>query len=177
MPIEEAHVGGPAITDVNFERISGSLGSFLLVWARVERSVRKEIMHVREAAPHGMGAMLGRWEETVIERQPATSLCPLLASTVRRQLREPLHMRNGICHGLEGISAADGETPAMLCWQINGEKHSISWEDLQTTLRWLSGLPRAVSIISNPSLERLGSRGLDTLENREWWRTEFALSF
>lgn len=167
----------PMISDVSFDRISASLGSFLLVWASVERSVHSEVVRVRGVAPHGMGAILARWEETVLERQPATSLCPLLASSLREQLQAPLHMRNGICHGLEGISAPNGDKPAMLRWDFSGQKHSVSWEELQATLSWLSRLPRAFSIISNPSLERLGNRGIDTAENREWWRSEFDLSF
>lgn len=165
------------ISDVNFERISASLGSFLLVWASVERSVRKQVIRVRGAAPHGVGAILARWEEAVIELQPATSLCPLLASSLCGQLQVPLQMRNGICHGLKGISAANGDEPAMLHWELNGQKHAVTWEDLQATLRWLSGLPRAFSVISNPLLEQPGSRGIDNVENREWWRTEFGLSF
>ncbi|MBD3746937.1 MAG: hypothetical protein IE932_12075 [Sphingopyxis terrae] len=164
------------ISDVNFDRISASLGSFLLVWASVERSVRKQVIRVRGVAPHGMGAVLARWEETVIELQPATSLCPLLASTLRHQIEGPLRMRNGICHGLEGISAASGDEPAMLHWELNGQKHAVTWEDLQATLRWLSELPRAFSVIAQPLLEKPGSRGIDTAENREWWRTEFGLS-
>jgi len=72
-------------------------------------------------------------------------------------------------------SAANEQMPAQLHWELNGEKHSISWEDLQKCFGWLSRLPRAISIISDPSLDRPGSRATNTAENREWWRSEFDL--
>ena len=85
-------------------------------------------------------------------------------------------MRNGICHGLIGISAARGDMPATLMWEINNEKHSVSWEDLQVSFSWLARLPRAFQMISNPSLERLGSRAINNIENRDWWMAEFDLN-
>lgn len=167
---------GSRILSVTYEKMSGSLGSFLLVWSSVERSVREEVVRVRNSVPHGMGAILRAWESTVIERQPATSLCPALASMLCAQLQGPLQMRNGICHGLVGISAETAENPATLIWELGGEMHSISWQGLQTTLSWLSRVQRAFAIISNPSLERIGNRCVNNAENREWWRAEFGLA-
>jgi hypothetical protein len=163
---------------MTYERLSGSLGSLLLVWAAVEKSVRCEVIRVHGFLParaHGIAAVLRTWESVVIESQPATSLGPLLATTLRGQLQRPLDIRNGLCHGLTGISVATEQMPAELRWEINDEKHSICWDDLQQHLGWLSRLPRAVSIISNPSIEHLGSRTTNTAENREWWRSEFSL--
>jgi hypothetical protein len=169
---------GQTILDITYDRISGSLGSLLLVWAAVEKSVRDEVTRFHGFLParaHGIAAVLRTWESAVIEAQPATSLGSQLATTLRRQMQGPLDIRNGLCHGLVGISAANEMRPAALCWEINGEKHSICWEDLQDQLGWLSRLPRAVSLISNPSLGRAGSRAKNTPENREWWRSEFSL--
>ena len=165
--------------DVTYERLAGSLGSLLLVWAAVEKSVRYEVVRFHGSLPkgaHGIAAVLRTWESMVIDTQPATSLGPLLASTLRGQLQSPLDIRNGLCHGLEGISAPTDQMPAALHWEINDEMHSICWDDLQEQFAWLSRLPRAVSLISNPSLERLGSRGANTAENWEWWRSEFSLN-
>lgn len=164
--------------DITYERLSASLGSLLLVWAAVEKSVRNEVVRAHGFLParaHGIAAVLRTWESAVVESQPATSLGPLLATTLRSRLQRPLDIRNGLCHGLTGISAATEQMPAALHWELNDEKHSICWGDLQEQLGWLSRLPRAVSVISHPSLERLGSRATDTAENREWWRSEFAL--
>lgn len=111
----------------------------------------------------------------MIERQPATSLCPSLASTLRSRLQGPLYIRNGLCHGLEGISAAQEYTPATLRWEMKGTKHSISWEELQASLNWLSKVRFAFRVISNPSLDRPGSRGVDNEENRQWWLAEYGL--
>lgn len=164
--------------DTTYDSISGSLGSLLRVWAAVEKSVRNEVIRFHGSLPtraHGIAAVLRTWEGAVVKAQPASSLGPLLATTLRSQLRGPLDIRNGLCHGLIGISAASEQVAAEFRWEINNEKHSISWEALQEQLAWLSRLPRAVAIISDPSLERLGSRTTNTPENREWWRSEFYL--
>ena len=164
--------------DITYEQISGSLGSLLLVWASLEKSVRAEILSTngtRAKTAHGLAAALNTWEKDVLGVQPTTSLGPLLASALRRQLQSPLNIRNGLCHGLRGISAAIKGKPAALCWETNDEERSISWDDLQQQLSWLSRLPRAVSIISNPRFENPGNRAADTPENRDWWRSEFGI--
>lgn len=164
--------------DVTIDRLSGSLGSLLLLWARIERSARAEVTHPNGSLPksaHGIAALLDNWKSKVVAGQPATSLCPSLATVLRAELQAPLDVRNGLCHGLIGISMADEEMPAKLRWELNGKERSISWEELQASFEWLSKVPRALSIISNLSLERVGSRAIDNTENREWWLTEFAL--
>jgi hypothetical protein len=40
---------------------------------------------------------------------------------------------------------------------------------------WLSMIPFAISMISNSSNERSGSRMVDNPENRKWWMNEFDL--
>ena len=175
--IYKAEEGGSDL-DITYEKMSMSLGSLLLVWAQVEKSVRAEVVRHHGSLPpraHGIAAAVRTWEIGVVEAQPTTSLCPRLAAILRRQLQGPLDVRNGLCHGLVGISAANGPAPAALYWEINGEKHSICWEELQEQFGWLSRITRAIGIISNPSLDRVGSRAKDTAENREWWRSEFSL--
>lgn len=85
-------------------------------------------------------------------------------------------VRNGICHGLIGISPPEIDKPAMLHFEINDSKHALPLNDLNGSFSWLSRLPRAFSIISNPGLDRLGSRGIDNEENRLWWLNELGLS-
>lgn len=168
-----------AALDISYERISGALGSLLLVWASVEKAVRHEVVRAHGLVPpkaRGIAAALRTWEGAVIESQPANSLGPLLATTLRHQLQKPLDVRNGLCHGLVGISAATEQQQATLRWEINDESHGISWDDLQAQLGWLSRLPRAVSVISTPSLARAGNRAIKTAENRAWWRSEFSLN-
>lgn len=170
--------GRRAILDVTYEKLKGSLGSLLLVWAGVEKSLRDEVIRAHGSLPpkaYGIAALLRTWESTIIETQPATSLCPPLATVLRSQMQRPLNVRNGLCHGLVGIISATEQMPAALCWEMNGEKHSICWDELQEQLGCLSRLPRAISIISNPSLLHVVSRTTDTTENRTWWGTEFSL--
>lgn len=164
--------------DVTFNQMSGAIGSLLLIWSGIEKSARDEVIRFFGFLPpkaHGIKAVFGTWESTVVEAQPADTLCSLLAATVRSQLQAPLDIRNGICHGLIGISAAVDNTPATLRWEINDQMHSITWDELQSSLRWLSKIRFAFSMISSPALDRLDCRVVDNAENREWWLTEFGL--
>lgn len=165
--------------DVTYERMSGSLGSLLLVWASLERTLRSEIIRAKGCLPegaYGAGALLRCWESVVAEKHPRGSLGELLTRTLLDQLQGPRAVRNGLCHGLVGISAADGQVPAKLFWEINGQQGSISWDESQEQFGWLSRLPRAVWMISSPSLQGSANRLADTAENREWWRSEFLIN-
>ena len=158
--------------------MSGAVGSLLLVWSRIEQSARDEIVPPSGSNPrdlHGVGAVLTAWENHVKATQPAISLGPCLAKALRAQLQEPIEIRNGICHGLIGISAAYDDNPAALRWSLNGGKHSITWDELQALLAWLSKVPRTISIISEVGLVQGGRLAIDNHENRKWWLQEFGL--
>lgn len=164
--------------DVTFNQMSGAIGSLILLWSRIERSARDDVVRLLGCLPskaHGIKAVIGTWEGAVVEAQPPDTLRSLLAATLRLQLQGQLDIRNGICHGLIGIMGSVGDSPAALSWELNGSKHSISWEELQSSLGWLSKIPFAFSMISNPALDRLDCRVVDTIENREWWRAEWGL--
>jgi hypothetical protein len=163
--------------DVDYYRISGSLGSLLLVWSRLEKAMREQITGAESALPaklHGAGNVLRAWETMVSERHPNACLAPLLAKTVLRQLQEPLQARNGLCHGLIDIQAETEQGPATLRWELNGETHSISWDELQAQFGWISRLTHAILLISKPHVGRTDLLA-DTAENRGWWRSEFSL--
>jgi hypothetical protein len=165
--------------DVTYERISGSPGSLLLLWAEIERSARQEVIRAHGHLPksaHGIAALLRIWADTVAERQADASLSALLVATLRTKLQDSLKVRNGICHGLIGISSARGDAPATLTWEIAGQEHCVTWDELQSSFRWLSKVPLAISLISNSLPESRGSRMIDSSENREWWLSEFALN-
>lgn len=164
--------------DVSYERISGSLGSLLLLWAAIERSARKEVIRVHGQLPksaHGIAAVLKCWEATIKDAQDPATLGPVVAETLRARLQAPLDIRNGLCHGLTGLSSGSGERPAKLEWEINGEFHSIGWEELRAWFSWLSRVPRAISVISAPPRGHIADRRLDTADNRQWWLSEFGL--
>lgn len=158
----------------------GSLGSLLLLWSRIEQSAREEVTRLYSGSlpksSHGIAAVLNTWESAVIARQPDASLGPLLASTLRAQIQEHLNIRNGVCHGLRGISDAYDETPATLTWEINGKVGSITWSEFQASFSWLCKVPFAISMISNSSCEKVGNRMIDSSENREWWLHEYGLN-
>jgi hypothetical protein len=164
--------------DVGYERISGSLGSLLLLWAAIERSAREEVVRVHGQFPrsaHGIAAVLKCWETTVKDAQDPATLGPRLAEALRARLQAPLAIRNGLCHGLTGLSSGSSETPAKLEWEINGEAHSLGWEELQAWFSLLSKVPRAISIISAPPRGHIADRRIYTPQNREWWLSEFGL--
>lgn len=163
--------------DVSYERISGSLGSLLLLWAAIERSAREEVVRAHGSLPksaHGIAAALKCWEATVKDAQAPATLGPRLAEVLRADLQAPLAIRNGLCHGLTGFSAESPETPAKLEWEINGQAHSIGWKELQACFSWLSRVPRAIWMIS-AQFGGSTDRRIDTPENRQWWFSEFGL--
>lgn len=165
--------------DISFEQLRGSLGSLLLLWSAIERAARKEVARAHDGqlprSAHGIAAVLDAWQAVVAGGENPTPLRTLLASTLLAQLKNSLDTRNGICHGLVGLSAADGNLPARLTWELNNTTRSITWGDLQATFRWLSKVPFAIAMISNSPLEKLGSRMTDSPENLEWWTTEYGL--
>ena len=165
--------------DVTFEQMRDSLGSLLLLWGAIERQVRTEVAGLHGGcfpkSAHGIAAVLNPWETALVATAPTGSLRSLLAARLRSQLQEPLDVRNGLCHGLIGISSAYDGKPAVLAWEINNEKHSIAWDGLQALFSWLSKVPSAISIISNSPTDGLGSRMIDSPENREWWLNEYGI--
>lgn len=164
--------------DVTFHQMGGAIGSLILLWSKIERSARDDVVRLLGFLPakaHGIKGVIGTWEGAVVEAQAPDTLCALLAATLRLQLQGQLDIRNGICHGLIGIMGSVGDAPAALSWELNGLKHSMSWEELQSSLGWLSKIPFAFSMISDPALDRLDCRVVDTIENREWWRAEWGL--
>lgn len=165
--------------DGDFDQIRGSVASLLLLWSTIERSAREEVARVNGGAvpksAYGIAAVLGAWEDSVAAKRPTISLARSAAGQLNARLPAHLRVRNGICHGLDGVSSAHDGHSARLTWTINGERGSIEWDDLQTSLRWLSRVPRAIWIISRSSSTAIGNRLLDDPQNREWWMAEFGL--
>jgi hypothetical protein len=170
---------GPMTTEVTYADINGTLGSLLRLWAAIERQARHEVRHgqTRRAArsPHGIAATLNAWETFVLETTEVGSLRAALSQTLRAQLQPHLAMRNGLCHGLIGTTAGRGGPGASLTWELNDERHSVTWEELQHNFKWLSKVPHAMSILSQPIDAGLGSRLKGSAENLQWWLDEFDL--
>ena len=166
--------------DVSFEQISGSLGSLLLLWSAIEQAARDEVARVHDGqlpkSAHGIAAALNAWQAAVAGGEDPSPLRMLLASTLRTQLQDPLDVRNGVCHGLVGLSATHLDRAASLTWELNSERRSITWDELQVAFSWLSKIPHAIGMISNSPSTTLGSRMTDNHENREWWRAEYGLN-
>lgn len=166
--------------EVSLEQISDAPKSLLLLWSRIERSAREEVARanggVIPKSAHGIAAVLNAWEESVIVKQRAGCLRARAAKVLRAKLHEYLKTRNGICHGLDGVSSPYDGMSAMLTWSIKGTKHSITWDDLQASFRELSRASRAIETISNASADAIGNRMTDNSDNRAWWLSEFGLN-
>jgi len=165
--------------NVSYEQIQGTLGSLLLLWSRIERAARDEVASAHDGqlpkSAYGIAAVLNAWEAAVASGKNASPLRTLLATTLRAQLQHPLDIRNGVCHGLVGVSATYDNKHAILTWELNDEKCSITWRELQVIFSWLSKIPSAIAMISSHNQETMGSRLIDTPEKRNWWRSEYGL--
>lgn len=163
--------------NVDFSDISRSLSSLLLLWSAIERTTREEVARfhggVIPKSAFGIAAVLSAWEESVIVQHGAASLAASAAHAVRCRLQEYLKIRNGLCHGLDGIASSEHGEPAMLTWYSNGVSSRITSDELEECFRWLARIPRAIAILGRPCSRTAGGRLADNSENREWWRTEF----
>lgn len=176
MAAEQQEMHGQEVT---YEKMSATLGSLLLLWARIEKAFRDEV-ELRNAgrlpkSAHRVSGVFDAWKEAMLADQARGPLTGRLALALYKQLQAPLAVRNGLCHGLRGISSAgNGRVPA-LTWELNGETHSVSYQALQHSFQWLSKVPSAVAAISSMNADDLGTRVTDTAENRDWWRVEYGL--
>ncbi len=161
--------------DVSFDKMKGSLGSLLLLWSEIEQSTRKELAQITDSPPpspsHGMAAVLRDWETATTARHQTNPFAIVIIKAVVAQLRAGLKIRNALCHGLTGISAARNQTPAALKWQINGEEGRITWLEMETWFSQLSRLSRAIWYLSQSTATNQ-TRLKNTPENRDWWSTE-----
>lgn len=165
---------------MTFEEAKGAIGSLLLVWADIERSLRQEIARANDGrilpCIQGAGSALTEWEFCVAKEHPSDTLRIALVADLLVKLSEPRKIRNGICHGLMGISSSRAGAAANLYWELNGQQCSIEVEELLAMLGWMSRVPQAVSILSAPVDLSLSGRLRDTAENRQWWSEEFGLT-
>lgn len=165
-------------TDVSLDEVRGSLGSLLLLWSDIELSVRREIARRNAPVPKpgaGFVATFGTWIKLFTGKQKDAPLRAMAAQALRVELEQQRKVRNGICHCLTGYSATSGATPATLTWTVGGADCSITYQDLQARLCWLSRVPRAMSVISGSPFGGSQCRLTDNPENRTWWSAEFGI--
>lgn len=172
--------GNQMSEDTSFVEMKGALGSLLLLWSAVERAARAEVarLHggVAPKSAHGIASVLNAWEAAIVAMKPSEPFRVQLAATLRTALQEPLNIRNGVCHGLIGISSAYDGKPAVLTWELNGETRSITWTELQIMFSWLSKVQFAIPMIVSMPSTGLGNRMTNTAENRQWWLDEYGIA-
>ncbi len=167
----------PENTTVSVHDMQACLGSLLFLWADIERELREQVARhcgtvLRPA--HGIAACLRSWRSSIPDTNDIGQFRGELADYLIQQLQHALKLRNGLCHGLTGYSSGS-ERSAQLLWRLNGEEGRVSYKELQDSFCWLARIPRALSVLSMPSVVGKFDRCADTAENRRWWQTEFAL--
>ncbi|MCU0829514.1 MAG: hypothetical protein MUE52_19550 [Tabrizicola sp.] len=143
---------------VTYERMKGAIGSLLLLWATIETAARIETDRGGGQAltknARGAGAVLAAWVRMIQSKVQDNSAAARLALNLHAQLLEPLEVRNGVCHGLDGISASWGDEPATITWRAKGKCEIRTWEELQVMFAFLSKIPRAIGLISDCALNQ-----------------------
>ena len=164
--------------EITYDRMKGAIGSLLFLWADIEQTVRTELSNLYDGkipkSAHGVAAALNAWNAAMCKDADTRPFQALLALSVRADLQRPLEIRNGICHGLSGVSCSNTSRPATITWRVGEAQTSITWDELHSVFQRLSVAPRAISIVSNAAVERDDAKAASLLPDREWWKTEFA---
>lgn len=165
--------------DVALTQMQAALGSLLLLWSAIEREALSRITRsdgeTEKKTLIGASAILRAWKVSVTGRDLDGSFLNCLANSLCDQLQGPLAVRNGVCHGLVGVSASSHSVSAGLTWETAGERHRIDWDQLQIILHFLSRVPNAMSMIASQDHDSRTGRFSDTVENREWWASEYGI--
>ena len=166
--------------EVTYHQMQSALGSLLFLWSTIERTLRNELaaMHggTLPKSAHGLASILNAWEAKLVEARMTRPLQAALASEIRARLQRPLEIRNGVCHGLLGISAKFDGRPAGIEWDLNGKRESITCDELQEIFTWLSMAPRAILILSGVAAEPDDTKAMKRLPDLGWWASEFGFS-
>jgi hypothetical protein len=159
-------------TSGSFDDMQKAVGSVIRLWVRIEQTAQ-ELVGGPSAQVRPFVALLETWaSQFEMEDQPLrTALVRKLSS----DLRQARKVRNGICHGYCGIVSATDIQEARLSWHHEGRENSLTWNDLQVHLAWLSKVPNALHILACGDMGRYG-RLVDSAENREWWVAEYGVS-
>ncbi len=163
---------------VTFDHIKGSIGSLIWLWVAIEHAARHEVASANGGnLPKGVRSIAGAlnaWEAAILSDQQAKPFRAILAARLRAQLQRPLEIRNGVCHGLDGLMSESGDEPATMSWTLNGTHHSITWNELQSLFAWMSKVPFAIQMLSCDEIRPFG-RLVDSPGNREWWEQEYGI--
>ena len=162
----------------SFEQMQGVIGSVIWLWVDIERTVRKQTVDRQgvsaSKSPPALSRMLDIWLQQTCSDAAASPFRTALAQRLCEQVREARQTRNGICHGLSGLEAANSERPGRLFWRYHGIETSRTWAEFQDHFAWLSKVSFALEILDLGDLSRHG-RLVDTAENRGWWEAEFGI--
>ncbi len=161
-----------------YDDMLGAVGSLITLWVGIERMAEK----LDDAAAHpsggprfpGVSTRLDRWERRIAADEANRPFRALLARRLRQQLLAAQRLRNGICHGLQGIAAASSGRPGQMWWRVGSTEQRRTWAELQAHFAWLSKVAFALEMLEEGDMSRHG-RMHDTDENRGWWQAEYGI--
>lgn len=163
---------------IGYERIKGTVASLLFLFAEIEGEARRILSRAelteRKAKMHGAGAVLNAWKDLLQTDGTSRAYEASLALRLWEQMQGPLDVRNGICHGLIGASAERNGSAATLCWRVDGDVRSMTYDELQGMFAWLSKVPHAIGMISHAVGVDDPSK-LRPLPTPDFWESEFGL--
>ncbi len=149
MPELPAYVGSmtePA-QRISYDRISGTIGSMVWLWAEIERSLKGSILTMGGEVSFGISSNLRVWSGLMQSNDPACALQNQIVERVAAHLTDALRIRNAICHGLTGISAQREDVAACLWVQLgDGPEERLEWDRLKALFDWMS---RCEGVIAN----------------------------
>lgn len=158
--------------EISFLDLRYSLGSFLSVWATLERELAKDTERLElkvarnsnSATPYGVSRLFARWKEL---NKPAMAKDERHRSVVKildGMFIEVLKVRNGLCHGLAGQSADPLKGEAYVTTELSGEKATYRYSELQRIIGIIDCFAHILWRVSSRGLEPEPSSRLDELQ-------------
>jgi hypothetical protein len=154
---------------VTFAQMNGAIGSLLRLWSDIERSLKVACQTLAPddttKPPHGISKTLTVWSTRVITRSADRPLQAELCQRLVDMLREPLSIRNFVCHGLVGIHeqvSRDGQEAHLLV-ELNGEARTLRWRELQEMFQWMSQTKWLIDALTKAAIDNDGARAAKML--------------
>lgn len=157
---------------ISFFDLRYSLGSFLSVWAMLERELTKDTERLElkvsgnsnSATPHGVSRLFSRWKEL---NEPAMAKDERHQRVIEKldgMFIEVLKVRNGLCHGLADQSGDSSQGEAYVTTEFSGEKVTYCYSELQRIMGKINCFAHILLQVSARGLEPKPSSRLDELK-------------
>jgi len=126
-------------TPSSIQDIKASLGSLLIVWSRIERTLEEEIRFLHSVSPyadttppkhHSIAAKIRVWQGFHVAACTRCEEHRKIVSIIVERLNSALEQRNALCHGLSGYSIKPINGENHLTTTLNGTTKTYSYSNL-----------------------------------------------